>query len=195
MTAFDPGRAAAGLWCDRVWQQREGWAITALGLDPYLTTEGTYAFRGFRQASFRWPSQRRDLLDVLLRQAAEADVYMAPLLRDRPSRGHTRSRPKPGRYAWMDADNWDDERHSQLLRSGVEILSVASGGTSVSRHLYVDLGELLPGEVVTDYSKRLARAFSADNYGGNAKLLRLPGTWNHKPRVAGGQAGAVRWLP
>lgn len=188
-------RSAAGLWCGRLWDGRPGWAITAVGRDPHLTAAGKYTFRAFRHRSFRWPHQRDQLLEGLLDAAPDADVYVAPLLRDRPGRSQTNSRALEGSYAWLDADDWDEDRQAELLSTGVQVWSVASGGHSGSRHLYVDLGELLPGAEVTRYSRRLARAFGTDTHGGDNKLLRLPGTFNQKPRSAGGQPVPVRWLP
>jgi len=195
VTAPLPDRAAAELWCRLLWEGRPGWAVTAVGLDGYFTAVGRYGFRAFRQRSFRWPDEREDLLDRLLFAATEADVYVAPLLRDRPSRQHRRSRPLEGRHAWLDADDWDDDRQAELVTTGAKVWSVASGGGPGNRHLYVDLGELLPGAEVTRYSARLAQAFGTDTHGGDNKLLRLPGTYNHKPHLAGGQPAEVRWLP
>ncbi len=190
-----PDRAAAERWCDRLWDARSGWAIAGFGVDAYLTNSGRYRFRYFRQLPFWWPSERSRLLDLLLSAATGADVYVAPLLRDAPSRRQAISRPLVGRFAWLDADDWDDQRHRELRICSAQLWTVASGGSPTSQHLYVDLEELLPGSQVARYSKRLARAFRTDTHGGDNKLLRLPGTLNHKPRLVGGQPGLVRWLP
>ena len=71
----------------------------------------------------------------LLTAAAANDAYVSPLLRDRPSRRHTDSRPLEGQYAWLDADDWDDDRHAELVTTGAEVWSVASGGGPGNRHL------------------------------------------------------------
>ena len=41
----------------------------------------------------------------------------------------------------------------------------------------------------------LAALLDADAGWSQTKLLRLPGTFNHKPRAAGGRPTPVVWLP
>lgn len=188
-------RAAAELWCERLWGDRPGWAVACVGTGQYLTPTGMYRFSGgLRQRAFKWPDRRTDLLDELLERAGASDTFVAPLLRDAPSRRYAESRALEGSVAWLDADGWDEARHAELLSAGSQVWPVDSGGRPGHRHLYIDLGELLPASAVLRYSARLARAFRTDSAGGDNRLLRLPGTLNHKPRIVGGQPGLVRWL-
>ena len=176
-----------------LWGDRAGWACTARGIDPFRDAKGGYKHREWKEVAYRWPEARGDLLRDLV-SAASDDAYVAPLLRDARTRRVAESSPLPGRYAWLDADHWDPEREHQLAATGARILQVDSGGGNGSRHIYVDLEALEPGLAVADYAKRLADALGTDTYGGDNKLLRLPGTFNHKPRVAGGRPQLVRWL-
>lgn len=130
-----------------------------------------------------------------MRLAATADVYCTVLLRDAPSRRYGDSQPLSGRTPWIDADNWSEAQHAQLLSWGCQVWRVASGGGPHRRHVYVDLAEDLPGTEIAQLSRRLSKAFGQDNYGGNNKLLRLPGTFNHKPVREGRPPQLVRWEP
>lgn len=184
----------AELWCASVWSDRTGWAIAAVGHDPYLV-DSKLKHRRFQQFAFEWPADRDRMLGVLLPRASTCDTYVAPLLRDAPNRRAADSAPLPGRYAWLDADEWDEDRQRVLDGLHTRVLTVESGGGPGRLQLYVDLGRELPGHIVAGVSRELAQRCSTDTYGGDTKLLRLPGTLNHKPRLRGGEPGRVRVLP
>jgi len=125
--------------------------------------------------------------------AADSDVYATVLLRDRPNRRARDSRALSGSYAWLDADGWDADRHERLLGLGCPVL-VVDAGSPGHRHLYLDIGSRLSAGRVTDCSRRLQVMFRTDTHGGDNKLLRVPGTVNHRARLTGHGDGALTWM-
>ena len=104
-----------------------------------------------------------------------------------------RAAPAAGPIAWADVDGpWTAQRAQALDRlGGWPTWQVHSGS---GRHLYLPLGELEPPARLEGWNRRLAALLQADSGWSETKLLRLPGTYNHKPRTAGGRSRLVRWL-
>jgi hypothetical protein len=183
--------AAAALWMARLWGSREGHACLALGVDGHLSRGGRYEFRRFVQCFHRWPVGRHRLLAQAMAAADQADVYVGVLLRS--GRSRRAGTAQPGRVAWADVDGaWTIQRAQALDRlGGWPTWQVHSGS---GRHLYLPLEDLEPPERLEGWNRRLAALLAADSGWSQTKLLRLPGTYNHKPRAAGGQSRLVRWL-
>lgn len=183
--------AAAALWMARLWGDRDGHACLCLGLDGHLTQGGGYEFRRFTQCFHRWPAGRHRLLAQAMAAADQADVYVGVLLWTGPSR--RAGTAQPGRVAWADVDGaWTTQRTQALDRlQGWPTWQVQSGS---GRHLYLPLEDLEPPERLEGWNRRLAALLAADSGWSASKLLRLPGTYNHKPRAAGGRSTLVRWL-
>ncbi len=179
-------RAQADLWFDRMWGDQQGFAQTA------LRDRRPGSGKPFEARAYRWPAQRDELPEALLAAALSLDVYVGVLLRDRPSRKSSRSSPLPGRYAWVDADPWGPEQVQLAASLPAATLMVESGAPG-HLHLYVDLGELRPGAEVAELSRQLTDRFGCDDFGGDNKLLRLPGTFNHKYVERGQPPLPVRW--
>jgi hypothetical protein len=183
--------AAAALWMARLWGNREGHACLCLGLDGHQGQSGRYEFRRFTQCFDRWPAGRHRLLAQAMAATDQADVYVGVLLRSGPSR--RAGTAQPGRVAWADVDGaWTIQRAQALDRlGGWPTWQVHSGS---GRHLYLPLEDLEPPERLEGWNRRLAALLAADSGWSQTKLLRLPGTYNHKPRAAGGRSRLVRWL-
>jgi hypothetical protein len=183
--------AAAALWMARLWGNREGYACLCLGVDGHLGQGGRYGFRRFIQYFHRWPTGRHRLLAQAMAAADQADVYVGVLLRSGPSR--RAGTAQPGRVTWADVDGpWTAQRAQALHRlGGWPTWQVRSGS---GRHLYLPLGELEPPARLESWNRRLAALFQADSGWSETKLLRLPGTYNHKPRARGGRSLPVEWL-
>jgi hypothetical protein len=183
--------AAAALWMARLWGNRDGHACLCLGVDGHLTQGGRYGFRRFSQCFHRWPADRHRLLAQAMAAADQADVYVGVLLWTGPSR--RAGTAQPGRVAWADVDGaWTTQRAQALDRlGGWPTWQVQSGS---GRHLYLPLEDLEPPERLEGWNRRLAALLDADSGWSQTKLLRLPGTYNHKPRAAGGRSRLVRWL-
>ncbi len=166
----------------------------ALGFDGEFVG-GTYKYTGgLRHVAHRWPAKKDAFLDKMLLAAPTADVFVCPLLRSGPSRRKATSSALPGRYAWADADRWDEARQAVLDKAGVTALRVHSGGGTGGEHLYIDLDEDFEADEIVAYNARLQIKLGTDGHGGDNKLLRLPGTFNHKTRAAGGVSGRVCWV-
>jgi hypothetical protein len=185
--------AAAALWMARIWGDQPGYACLCLGHGGHLGPGGSYVFDRFTQSFHRWPANRLQLLGRAMAAAAHADVYVGVLLGVRPSR--RAGSALPGRVAWADVDGpWTLQRARALGRlEGRPVWQVQSGS---GRHLYLPLDELEPPERLEGWNRRLAVLLDADAGWSQTKLLRLPGTFNHKPRAAGGDRPTpVVWLP
>ena len=183
--------AAAALWMARLWGNRDGHACLCLGVGGHLGQGGHYSFRRFTQLFHRWPAGRHRLLAQAMAAADQADVYVGVLLRSTLSR--RAGSAQPGRVAWADVDGaWTTQRTAALDRlGGWPTWQVQSGS---GRHVYLPLQELEPPERVEGWNRRLAVLLAADSGWSQTKLLRLPGTYNHKARAAGGRSRLVRWL-
>jgi hypothetical protein len=183
--------AAAALWMARLWGDRDGHACLGVGVDGQLSQRGRYQFGRFTQSFHRWPAGRHRLLAQAMAAADQADVYVGVLLRSCPSR--RAGTALAGRVAWADVDGaWTTERAQALGRlGGWPTWQVHSGS---GRHLYLPLEDLEPPERLEGWNRRLAILLAADSGWSASKLLRLPGTYNHKPRAAGGRSVPVTWL-
>lgn len=134
-----------------------------------------YQHQHFRERAYHATEKRQQLLrDVGTAVRCGQDVFITPLLRDAPSRKIDRSRPLPGRYIWLDVDDWTPELEQALKELGLPCLLVDSGGLGVRRHAYLDVGPELPGEQLADYADRLAKLLGTDAAGGNNKYLGCP---------------------
>ncbi len=193
-TGLEVCRACAIRWTDQLWGDRRGWAMGALGFDGTFVGRSYKYPGGLRHVAHRWPAEKDAFLDTMLLAAPTADVFICPLLRSGPSRRKETSKALQGRYAWADADQWDEARQAVLDVAGVNVLRVSSGGGTGGEHLYIDLAKDCEAEDIVAYNARLQIKLGTDGHGGDNKLLRLPGTFNHKPRAAGAVSGRVCWV-
>jgi hypothetical protein len=186
--------AAAGLWAGRVWGRAEGWACMAIGEGGHHGPAGKYEFTSFRHRFHRWPDQARRLFDEAHRAAPEHDVYVIPLLRR--TRSARKGTALAGRVAWADVDGpWTPDRAAAVdrLRSGgARVWEVASGS---GRHVYLELDDPEPPDRLEAWNRRLGALLGGDAKWAENSLLRLPGTFNHKPRRNRKVPTPVRWCP
>lgn len=181
---------AAALWADRIWGERQGWAIGGRGVNGHWVG-GSYKFSTIEHVHGRWPDERDALLTRLVSAGEADDVFVAPLLRDSPNRRAADSRALRGSVLWMDADPWDAQ-HDDALANLPVVFKVASGSPGCM-HVYIDLGEEMEAGQIVAHNRSLKRRFRVDDPGGDNKLLRLPGTQNHKGRAKGGSSAPVCW--
>ena len=111
------------------------------------------------------PEDRAQLIADACTAAPDQDVFITPLLRDRPNRKVGGSDPLPSRYVWLDVDDWTSDLEAQLIELGLPCHLVDSGGIGLRRHCYIDVGEVLPGEDIAHLSKRLAAVLGTDTAG------------------------------
>jgi hypothetical protein len=189
-----PGVPAA-VWLARVWGIRQGFAGVHLGHGGYYRGGGAYDFARFESRWFRWPGELAAALELIVGACGQADVFAGVLLRS--GRSRRAGNALAGRVCWADVDgDWTPERDQAVRRlraSGVTVWQVSSG--SGGRHLYVVPGMLLPPDQLEGYNRRLAVLLDADSGWSETKVLRPPGTFNHKPRPRGGASVPVRWCP
>lgn len=185
----------AAWWCARLWGRREGRAVLGFGHAGHYKGEGmAYAFERFEQRSYAWPADCERLLDDALAASLEVDVYVSVLLHRTGTKGREGTSALGGSVAWADVDGkWTPERQVALDALEVAAWHVASGARG-GRHVYVPLGEDVDPDRVEQINRRLARALDADDGWSRTKVLRLPGTLNHKPRPFGAPSAAVRWV-
>jgi hypothetical protein len=185
----------AAWWCGRLWGRREGRAVVGLGHGGHYKGEGmAYAFERFEQRSYGWPADCERLLDDALAAAPEVDVYVSVLLHQSGTSGRERATALGGAVAWADVDgDWTPQRQAALDALKVDAWHVESGARG-GRHVYVPLGEEVDPDRLEQVNRRLALALDADDGWSRTKVLRLPGTLNHKPRPFGAPSAAVRWL-
>lgn len=189
-SADAPAEAIADYTC-ALWDGLAGWACLGLGGGPHLV-DGKYGHESFEQQFFAWPKQAQKITRVALRAAPDHDVWVCPMLRIEPLRRTETG--IGGRHLWADIDQTLNRDASDL----VDRLSARDGsftvasGTSGHQHLYIRLHEHLSADAVVALNQRLAASIRADAKWDETSLLRLPGTLNHKARVAGGSATPVR---
>jgi hypothetical protein len=184
--------ADAAAWVARLWGDQPGHACLGLGHDGHFTDSGRYEFSRFEQRFYLWPTAAERLLDTALAAAGTADVYVGVLLRAKPSR--RQGVALPGSVAWADVDGpWTPERQVALesLKHIGGVWQVDSGG---GRHIYVTLGLTEPPDRLETWNRRLGALLDADSGWSETKVLRLPGTLNHKARARGSPSTPVRWI-
>jgi hypothetical protein len=187
--------AAAAMWTARLWGDRGGWACVYLGHGGhYPEGSSAYTFTRFEERWFRWPDDRGRLLQLALTAGSEADVYAGCLLRT--TRSRKAGNALPGLVAWADVDGpWTPQRQAALDRlDGLPVWQVASGDQG--RHVYVRLGvEAEAPERIEAWNRRIGALLEADAGWSETKILRLPGTFNHKPQRGRPLPVPVRGLP
>ncbi len=185
----------AAWWCARMWGRRTGRAVVGFGHGGHYPHRGlAYKFKRFEQRDFRWPADCQRLLDEALSAATRVDVYVSVLLHNTGTRGRETATAAAGPVAWADVDgDWTPQRQAALKALEVDAWQVESG-TRGGRHVYIPLGEAIDPARLEQVNRRLARALDADAGWSRTKVLRLPGSLNHKPRAAGGESVPVRWL-
>ena len=120
--------------------------------------------------------------------AAQADVYVVVLLRADRRGGGRQPPPGPCRLGRLMAPGTPQRTAAWPAGVWPTFSSRASASATCSRC------NLEPPERLEGWNRRLAALLEADSGWSQTKLLRLPGTYNHKPRAAGGRSILVRWL-
>ena len=174
-------------WVDAAWGDRAGYFAFAFGIGGHFTDQGKYTFKHWHDRHGRWPDDRDRFLAEALERAERDDVYVAPYLRSKPSR-------KKGTALASDLVYADvDERLGELR--GFERLLIGPGGFLVSSgeglHAYLRIPELLEPVELEHWNRRLAARLHADAGWAENKVLRLPGTSNHKGRASGESSRSV----
>jgi hypothetical protein len=182
--------AEAHRWSDAVWGERPGFFFFAFGVGGHFTASDKYAFEHWVERYGSWPNDRDRFVGEAIDKAGECDVYVAPYLRLNMSRKKGSALPSDLLYADV------DELTADL--AGFERLLIGPGGLLVDsgqgRHAYLRLPVTLEPTELERWNRRLAAHLHADAGWAENKVLRLPGTWNHKSRARGGRSTAVAFV-
>jgi putative DNA primase/helicase len=175
-------KEALEAYLDMLFGREQGYVATARGANPYRSSVGKYCHREWTEHTWAWPDDRPKLLSEVGQDLAAgelADWYVCPTLRG----GRSRKAGDPdvrGRYAWADLDgaavpDWAGSLGAAVIESG----------TAGHFHLYIPLGEWLPGDELAAINRALAQAIGdgADAKWQHNSLLRLAGTANFKATV------------
>jgi AAA domain-containing protein len=188
----DDRRTQAQRWTGAVWGKQFGYFLSAYGIGGHFDDQGKYEFKSFHQRPGRWPDDRDRFLNEALERAERDDVFVAPYLRSVPDRKKGSALPSDVLYADL-----DEAPDGQLMTPG-GVLLLGPGGLLVSsglgRHVYARLPEELEPDELEVLNRHLAFALGADAGWSENKVLRLPGTFNHKPRARGGASVPVELL-
>jgi hypothetical protein len=168
----------AARWVDLVWRDRAGYFFFAFGVGGHFDAHGKYAFERWQERYGRWPDDRDRFLTEALERADRDDVYVAPYLRSNASRKKGNALPSDVVYADLDAiDPSLNGFESALIGPGGMVVESGQRG---HLHVYLHLpGDLDPAELER-LNRHLAACLHADAGWAENKVLRLPGTWNHK---------------
>lgn len=178
----------AAVWAGRIWGTGEGWACIGIGHRGHIPPGGKYQFARMEHRFYSWPTDLKRFLEEAVAVAAQTDVYIIPTLRT--GRSAKKGDALPGMVAWADVDgDWTPERAAAAEKLGAWQVASGSGG----RHLYLRLSTTEPPDRLEMWNRRLGAMVGGDAKWAENALLRLPGTFNHKPRAGGGRSVPVRW--
>lgn len=184
-------REQARWFCRTLWGGREGYVSVGVGVGGQRQGR-SYSFRRWEANWARWPDDAATLPSDLVRASDEHDIYVGVLLRGEATDGADHA--LPGSHAWIDLDDEPEGQHADLLwtlLADPDSFAVLSGGIG-KRHVYVALEELTAPPTLRDINERLKIALHGDHGHSPNKVLRLPGTYNHKSRAGGGESALVQ---
>lgn len=180
-------------FCERLWGEQEGLVAVMIGVNGYLQGR-QYKFTSIRWRFLPWPTVRDKIPSKIVRLGERHDVYVGVLLRRK--KDNLEHNAMPGRFCWADLDGpLVDDRRSvfDTLMADSESFSVMSG-TRGGRHVYVALADSPEPQTLKSYNHRLARGLGADSGHALNKVLRVPGTFNHKTTARNPSADPVAVL-
>ncbi len=90
-------REQAERWCSALWADREGWALTAVGHSPQMSS-GRFRHACLDHLPYWWPDDRDRLLSELLPLADGCDVYVKVLRRRASVAGCGGRKTVPGEF-------------------------------------------------------------------------------------------------
>jgi hypothetical protein len=174
---------------DRLFGDRDGIVRYAVGLNGRVLESGSYK-TDWREFTFEWPEQRRQLIAEAVRDAAAHDVYCRTTLRHYRHSGD-QGNGLGGEYCWVDLDHKGQRTEEQLKSVLSDGSYIVLSGQPDHKHPYIKLNDIYPWEVIEDLNHRLDHYLDGGGKWAENTVLRVPGTLNHKGRAAGGEAFPV----
>ena len=188
-------RDTLGIYYDAIIPPGEsGYLHLAVGLNGYFTDAGQYSFEpdklhpdaNWIPRRFRYPDERGDAFDWILRMAPRGDVYGCPnLLTGRRRTEHTAVSP---RVIHGDVDT------GQLDYIEVQDLGgfVVASGSPGHGQILIPLSAAVTEEQRRALCIAVRERFDGDDKIADNDVLRPPCTLNHKAAARGGTATEVR---
>lgn len=124
---------------------------------------------------FQWPNDRATIINMCVASAPSHDVFYSPALFKTNESG-TKDNVKSARVAWCDFDGNVPEKLGDVPKPSIRVQSSNQG----FEHWYWILDEHEPPSTIEDINRRLVTALHADTVWDAGRLLRPPGTFNHK---------------
>ncbi len=159
----------ASRFLDLLWGTREGFGEIRTFLSDGVVHQGFWS----------WPPARMSKLLTVLGDDIGVDQFAGVLLRHSATSGGTTNCEDETEWLWADVDEKRGATFSHLLRSiSLEPQVVVDSGHGW--HLYWRLVEPVPTHVAQEAMKVIAAALGGDAVGDAARIMRVPGTVNHK---------------
>ncbi|MCV7053604.1 hypothetical protein [Mycolicibacterium gilvum] len=162
----------------------EGWLCGAVGSDPFRHPGGMYDHHEWNEVAVRWPRDVDRAADWFAERAPVGDVYVCPYLMRVP----WREKGGSVRRALIHADVDIDVDEEKVARLGGFIVWSGTGGHG---HVYVPLPSSVSVTRHEALCRRLAVTLDGDAKYTDKDLMRLPGTWNYKSIIDGGEPSPV----
>lgn len=129
------------------------------------------------QHFFSWPSEKNDLLTTIAVNHMN-DVFGGVLLRTEP-KGDSAHCRKETEWLWADVDWKKGTTFGDILRK-ITLNPQVIVDSGHGWHLYWHLDKPVPTDLATGAMRVLAVELGGDIVGDPARIMRIPGTWNHK---------------
>ena len=133
---------------------------------------------GMHQEFFEWPTQKEELYDYVHEQAKTKNVYYGVNLR-RVRGGKAEDVATLNKWLWADVDKKTGATFASLLSAPLprpQIIVDSGNGW----HLYWKMAKPLDHDTAQAMMNGIADMLNGDRVGDPARILRVPGTMNHK---------------
>lgn len=151
-----------------LWHNKEGFA------EIRIMAPGSYMVQRF----FEWPTEEEDLNDYVRRYTTTHDIYFGVNLR-RVRGGTAADVDSDIRWLWADVDKKTGATFASLSAAPLpqpQIIVDSGHGW----HLYWALKEPIDHDTAQAVMNDIADMVGGDRVGDPARILRMPGTFNHK---------------
>ncbi len=157
----------ASRFLELLWGDRKGYA------EVRVIREG----RPVSQSFTEWPSHAEKVTEAIAHDI-DSNIFMGVLLR-RSAIGDAAHCEDETEWLWADIDEKRGVTFARLLRS-ISLVPQIVVDSGHGWHLYWHLDEPVPTHVAQGAMKVIATALGGDAVGDPARIMRIPGTVNHK---------------
>lgn len=131
----------------------------------------------FQESFYQWPIDRSSIVNLCISSAPSYDVFYSPAL-FKSDESSKKSNVQSARVAWLDFDGNvpDPESLKDVPQPSIRLISSSSG----HEHWYWLLDADQSTSQIETLNRKLVAATNADTVWDAGRLLRPPGTYNHK---------------